>query len=517
MMRLSKRIAMCILAAAMAVSLMTACGGSDGGSSGDGGASPDHGSSADAGSNEDGNKNDNSTDSGTSGGNKDETDSNGNTGGETGSDGEEEEPQEITIPWEKSQLSKLYYRDVCQEGGTVRLSYRYDGVDGEIQFLRTESSKQGKILEYCDIEVAGKRYLWQSGSWNEEYWLLNDDGTYQVVDKKDVLSTFGRTEWLAIGPANCTELAVQAVEKTHQGKKYYTETLDMNGTKITYYFDGEALKWIEWKFAETQESAWLKDITLQISPTKMDDADCILTPEEKQKVNPETYKAVDSGKKDDSDSGENDGGTTIAWEESLTSKVYPIDIRPYGGTVKMSGTTNGGKAQVKFARTSSRELGKILEYLQANQWTGETIRDTRYLWQMEFADRTQQRWQVYADGTYHPVEQLPSAYTITAEIATGPSSRCERKAVAGKTVYQGKTYYTETFEPAMSGMPFRCIYYYEGTTLKMIQLYSTDSDVCYTNLDLQVSASLMDDADCILTAEEKAQINPDNYTLSENA
>ena len=241
-MRLSKRIAMCILAAAMAVSLMTACGGSDGGSSGDGGASPDHGSSADAGSNEDGNKNDNSTDSGTSGGNKDETGSNGNTGGETGSDGEEEEPQEITIPWEKSQLSKLYCRDVRQEGGTIRLSYRYDGVDGEIQFLRTGSSKQGKILEYCDIEGAGKRYLWQSGSWNEEYWLLNDDGTYQVVDKKDVLSTFGRTAWLAMGPDSRMEWSVQAVEKNHQGKKYYTETLDIDGTKITYYFDGEALR-----------------------------------------------------------------------------------------------------------------------------------------------------------------------------------------------------------------------------------------------------------------------------------
>lgn len=284
-MRWSKRMAAGILAAGMMLSLMTAC------SSDAGGGNPENddmaqkpGIGTDAGNDSDKNKNENSGD------NKDDS---ANAGGDA-SDGE---TAGTTISWEKSRLSKVYPIDVSQKGGTVRFDCTQEDGTIDVQFIRTASVHIGKILEYCGTS-RGEQYLWQMDLKSRETqdWVLDPGGTYQVETNRP--AAFGVAERIAIGPDSRKEPAPQAAWKTYQGQPYYTETIQMDvggrPFQAAYYFEGATLQRIELTAEQYGAHAWLTNISLQISPALMDDADSILTAEEKEKIDPNSYTLRES-------------------------------------------------------------------------------------------------------------------------------------------------------------------------------------------------------------------------------
>ena len=237
---------------------------------------------------------------------------------------------------------------------------------------------------------------------------------------------------------------------------------------------------------------------------------------EDKKDDAETGNASSSDKKDNADKGDSGNSDesidkTISWQESLTSKIYPIDVRVKGGTLKFGYTANDGTIQMKFIRSTSSQQRRMMEYCEERQ-------QGAYLWYKEFNAEKGHVWKLYTDGSYQPLQAQPNGFTITSYLANGPSSLYERKAIVGKKTYKGKTYRTEKFEAFTSGIPFECTYYFDGTELKVIEvvMQGSSTPTYLNNIMIQVSSTTMDDTNSILTEKEKTKINPDNYTLREN-
>lgn len=223
-------------------------------------------------------------------------------------------------------------------------------------------------------------------------------------------------------------------------------------------------------------------------------------------------KKDDSSSNGDKTNPEKPEETPVAWENSKTSKIYPIDVRQQGGTVKFSCTVGNSATRIRFIRTASYQQRRLIEYWEDEQ-------QNQYLWQENVDDWKREWWQLYDDGTYEPLRKdLNEVLYAARDVANGPGSENERQALAGKKTYHGKTYDTERFESSMTGIEFECTYYYEGPELKVIEVKAKDgNDAIYMeNITLQSSLAVIESTDSILTTEEKTEVSPNHYTLREN-
>lgn len=204
------------------------------------------------------------------------------------------EDKETPIEWKDSLLSKIYSKDIRNEGGTARLNCTQSEGNIPIEFIRTSSRKHRKILEYCGAN-AQNRYLWQMDTQDRtvQRWKINEDGTYNVLESGGFPLAFYITETITTGSKEWKTCKIRAGEKEYQEKIYYTETVQgtFDGVPLeyTYYYDAGTLKLIRVISEKYQSMAYLTNISLTQSSALMDDADSILTEEETKKIDPDSY------------------------------------------------------------------------------------------------------------------------------------------------------------------------------------------------------------------------------------
>ena len=235
-MRLSKKIAAVALAAVMAVSMLTACGGTDAPSS----SSPGSSSSSSSGS---------SSSSSTSTGSSSSTSSSSNSSSDTSSNSSSSgsENTEETITYEKSRTAKFYQRFGTSYTVNVELENTAEGEKHTAKILY--STNGNRIYEQITSPDNGKEKtrIILADRMQKKGWFVTpaeqkeSKGKYCTVDLDAALQ--GNQSLVEVKPIEGIKFTQETNGAYYIEKQTYEQTVQQDSAKVvvTYCYEGNSI------------------------------------------------------------------------------------------------------------------------------------------------------------------------------------------------------------------------------------------------------------------------------------